>query len=212
MSEDIIAILKQTLGNKSPLPIAEVSTVCRIIAEEGSISVLTSDKLFSFTRKLRQPVKVILSYDIGFEALLVLFSNLERRWLSVLGELLAHNKGNIVKCFNLARQFSSKEMIQPLFFVAHYMKRYHADFFAKEFTNQLNRSWNINGLLLILPLFNTEDTALLEPLRNYLDKLNSVDATPELRKDKRKAVAALKAAIRKIEGKPDKQWWHFWRQ
>ena len=133
------------------------------------------------------------------------------RWLGVLGELAVDDKRNVAKCITLARQSPSQDMMWSLFFVAHYIKRRHSEIFANEFANQLSHSWSSTGLLLILRLFDTDDTALLLPLKDYLDKLSSANATPELRAGQRQIAAALKSAIRKIEGKPEKRCWQFWR-
>ena len=212
MPKDIIAVLREALGDKAPLPVGEINLVCKIIDEEEPLSVVTSDKLYSLTRKLRQPVQAILSYDLGLQALLVLFGRLGHRWLGVLGDLVAEDMNNVAKCVSLFRQTSSKDTMQLLFFVAHYVKSRHSELFAKEFASQLSRPWTPIGLLLILPIFDKDDTALLGPLKEYLARLDSPAAAPELRGSQRQLVAALKSAMQKIEGRPQKKWWQFWRQ
>jgi hypothetical protein len=162
--------------------------------------------------KLRQPTKAILSYELGFEALLVLFGSLGRRWLGVLGELASEHATNVARCISLFRKITSQDMMKPLFFVAQYVKRRHSELFAREFVSQLSESWSSTGLLLILSLFGTDDTVLLSPLHDYLAKLKSANASPELLASQQQLVAALQSAIRKIEGKAERKWWQFWKR
>ncbi len=217
MPKDVFAVLKEALGDRSPLPIDELNALCGVIAEEEPLRVLTSDKLYSLRRQLRQPTKVIFSYPLGFEALLVLFGSLGERWLGVFGELAAEDGTNVAKCVSLLRETASHEQdrMRSLLFVAHYIKRRHSELFAREFASQLYKPWSSAGLLLMLSLFDAEDTALLSPLNHYLNELDSANATAHLRTGQPQPVAAVRSAIRrtirKIEGKPEKKWWQFWR-
>jgi len=211
MSEGIIAALKRALGDKSPLPIDEINVVCKVIAEEEPLTVLTSDKLYSIGRKLRQPVKVILSYDVGLEALLVLFGSLGERWLGVLGELLAEDQKNVMRCISLFRQGITTDIMRPLLFVTLYTKSRYPEYFDKAFEILLSKDWNSLGLVLILTLFDTRDRTLVAPLNDYLDRLNAANPTIAPKSDQAPLVSALKAAVRKIEGKSEKKSWQFWK-
>jgi hypothetical protein len=142
----------------------------------------------------------------------VLFGSLgEQRWLGVLGELLAEDQKNVMRCISLFRQGITTDIMRPLLFVTHYTKSRYPEYFDKTFEILLRKDWNYPGLVLILTLFDTRDRILVAPLNDYLHRFNAANPTIAPKSDQAQLISALKAAVRKIEGKSEKKSWQFWK-
>jgi hypothetical protein len=213
MSEDIMQLLKdafEEIGVKS-LPIDEIESVCKVIAEEEHIGLLTTDKEFSIRSKLQLPIKVILKSNLGLEGLLVLVGHLDnRRWDYILANLVADDPTNVRKTIRILQKGVSAKTAYPLMFVCCQLRDRYREEFVKEYINSLNESWDGSGLILSLSLFDSNDTELVAPLTEYLNKFEQASGPQAVREQKDRVTRSLKNTLKKIT-KKTKKWWEFWK-
>lgn len=211
MSENPLQDLKDAFkaaGIEAPLPIDEIESLCRAIAAEEPMSVLTTDKLVSILQQIRNPVVEILRREHGLFCLLFLFRDLGERWHYILAELLAEDQNNIQKTVDILRCGVRADMAMALFFVCIELKRRNREIFVEEFIASLSKSWTKSGLTLALSLFDSEDTGLISPLTQYLKEIEQTSCSGPDKKERDEFAKIIKDALTKLTqaGKKRKFW------
>ncbi len=210
MTDEITSFLQKVVdGTGLSFPVATFEKLCRLCIESGPIDVLTATQLGKLTY-----ADEICSSDGGAFAIIKLLETLnDPRWGYVLGEI-ACNKIPADRLIACLQQGVSTSALKSVALFCTRMKDSYGHLFASVFIGTLTRpkSWDTNGLMLILSVLDTTDKEVLPYLELYKQKIDSAERvnTDQAKKQFTALGIMVRDTMWRIEGRK-KMWWQFWK-
>ncbi|MEN6455208.1 MAG: hypothetical protein ABFD10_13195 [Prolixibacteraceae bacterium] len=226
MTTNVTQAFLEAFRTQELLSNSEIKNIISVIEE---IIAAYPDPITFFSHKSQDSLDVLkaalqraLSTERDFQVLMVLFGSLlTDEWLAnlarIIGDTVAEREKAVTWWFSsIMNDNLTQAMGRSLLLFSRHIKEHRPEEFRREFIVFLSRSGDLRRFALAASVLDDDDKVLLEPLKGFLLKFHDVDAsireTRAARKELNEVATAIKAVIRKIEGKPEqKKWWKLWK-